>query len=237
MNEQSPYERKYIDHFIQADIIGRLVMSATPLRFSQLKEDGVENSLFMYHANKLLRRGVIEKAGDKGFALTRKGARWANLTGATIANPKPLPRPLVQFLIHSGGALLLARRKGSLGELLNKYMLPGGLHIFGKTADETARVLLEGYYERALETKFITEAEIITEDDEFTHHVISHIFKVELTEQIIPQDHELFAYEWHALDDITGDNPDFTDTSTLFFANNLRENSFSPREFIRQSVS
>lgn len=208
--------KQYIDHFLQAQIIQQLAVSEKPLRFSELKEDGVENSLFMYHANKLIDRGLVAKQED-GFQLTEKGARWANYANANLLNREALPKPLVQCIINSKGSVLIANRTGSMKELLNEYMLPGGLHHFGRSAEENMNLFLQRLFDESVDIpNLITMAEvIIAHNDEFVHHTISHIFRLELPSQYVPKNTEKFEYRWVDIDSVKTTNPDFSNSQIV----------------------
>lgn len=189
--------KQYVDHFLQREILDRLSTSDTPIRFSDLKEDGIENSLFMYHANKLIDRGLVEKQQD-GFQLTTKGARWINFNDSNLLNKEVLPRPLVQCIITANGSVLIANRTGSMKEHLNEFMLPGGLHHLGKSAEESISLFFHGLFTESIETPSlisVVEA-IITNDDEFVHHTISHLFVLSLPSLYLPKNNEKFEYMW-----------------------------------------
>lgn len=172
--------KQLVDHHLQAEILKRLSCADTSLRFSKLKEAGIENSLFMYHANKLIDRELIAKT-DNGFELTTKGARWSNHAGLLTNFHAETPRPLIQFIIEGpNDTILVVSRVGHIKELLNAYMLPGDIYHYGLSLDENAFEYLRKLFgNQKFEPKLITIADFIQRyDDGFTHHVISHIFKV-----------------------------------------------------------
>lgn len=208
--------KQYVDHFLQAQIIQQLAASDSPVRFSDLKENGVENSLFMYHANKLIDRGLIEKYNG-GFQLTTKGARWANFTNSNLLSRVALPKPLVQCIIKAEDSVLIANRTGSMKDLLNKYVLPGGLHHFGKSAEESATLFLQKLFAGSVGTpSLITVADvIITHNDEFVYHTISHIFTVTLSGKIDPENTDKYEYNWVDIGSVKGTNPMFKDSQIV----------------------
>lgn len=208
-----------INHFIQAEIISRLAAADRPLRFSELKERGIENSLFMYHANKLIDRGIIAKTSE-GFTLTVKGGRWANYAGVFHGFDVLTPRPLVQFIItDSNGNVLLARRKGQLRQILNDYLLPGNIYRHGFSMEENAAMILQELFEESseLSPELLTIADIrITSEDGFTNHVISHIFTLRVlgtTPSTKP--HHLFGVEWVSKDSIVPSNQRYKKSPSL----------------------
>lgn len=188
--------QQYVDHYLQAEVIQQLLVSNRPLKFSELKEEGVDNSLFMYHAKKLEERGLIRRAEGR-FHLTPKGARWANYAGQSF-NKSPVPRVLVQCIIRSGDKVLLASRTGSMKDLLNEYVLPGRKHDYGISAKDVAEDLLKDLFtESCPPPDILTVAEVIVEhSDKFTHHSISHIHEVVLPDIYQPNRIEKFEYSW-----------------------------------------
>jgi ADP-ribose pyrophosphatase YjhB (NUDIX family) len=234
MNED-PVSRMYVDHYLQMAILSRLSEADKPLRFSELKEDGIENSLFMYHANKLMARRAIEK-DDGGYRLTANGARWVNSIGRGMMSPQVTVKPLIQLVIRdNAGNLLLSGRKGQLKGLLNDYMLPGGLHKIGKSADEnaaniTAKILKNS----SAALRFLTVAESInTYADGFTYHSISHIYAVDVDSLTETIGDDRFEFKWVSLSEIKADNPLFA--SSLFvpnFVEKLQNNTLQQREVI-----
>lgn len=207
---------QYVDHFLQAQIMQQLVASENPIRFSELKEDGIENSLFMYHVNKLIDRGLIEKH-QGGFRLTTKGARWVNYAGPNLLKKELTPRPLVQCTILSDNSILVAKRTGSLKNYLNEYMLPGGLHHAGRSAKENIRIVVDNLFNREmLEPSFVSIAESMIEyEDGFVHHTISHIFELTLPEQYAAINTDQFEYNWMDLSKITKTNPEFKNSQIV----------------------
>lgn len=202
---------KPVDHFLQAEIISRLAKSDGPVRFSELKDAGIENSLFMYHANKLIKRGLIQKE-RRGFSLTMKGARWANYVD-TSYNLTPLtPRPLVQFIIEDTAQnVLLGVRRGSLKQHLNDYLLPGNIYRHGLPLADNVTLILKELFrgDCTLAIEPVTIADVIhTADDGFVSHVICYILRVKTnSEKTQPLGHPLFTTEWVPASGINRENP------------------------------
>jgi len=213
------HAHSYIDHFLQADILSKLALSERPIRFSELKEDGIDNSLFMYHANKLITRGLVEKSDD-GFTLTLKGVRWVNYAGVFHGFSITTPRPLVQFIIQDAqDNVMLAVRKGQLRQQLNDYLLPGNIYRYGASLDANAILILEELFGKTAPSNatFLTAAEIIYEfEDGFIHHVISHIFTLKLSSNTPPtHEHPLFDVIWTPIEMIKSSNPQYAKSTFL----------------------
>ena len=201
-----------IDHHIQANILSKLADASSAVRFTDLKDDGVENSLFMYHANKLIKRGLIAKNPD-GFRLTLLGARWVNSVSPDSFKLKPTVLPLVQFIItDSQGNVLLSRRKGQLRELINDYAIPGGLHRSGATAGETATNILSSWFpDQELSPKLLSIAEVIHSfaEDPIVHHSLTHIYSVTTESITLPEESPRFSFEIVPIQAINATNPQF----------------------------
>lgn len=190
------------DHYLQLDIIRKLYASDSPLSFSRLKDDGIENSLFMYHMNKLISRKVVDKYQD-GFALTKAGAYWANNSGLGTLNPVATPKVLVQLLIFSedNSKILLSKRKGSASELINHYILPG-------KAVEVGTSHLERAKQYAVELGVNSELsysgvyEFIRRHDSFSYHNVAFVYTAQQSNVDLPQGEEFYEYRWVLLQEI-----------------------------------
>ena len=230
----------YVDHYLQTAILSRLSDADGPLRFSELKEDGIENSLFMYHANKLIARGAITK-DDDGFHLTANGARWVNSIERNMKNVQSTVKPLIQLVIRdSKGNILISSRKGQLKELLNDLMLPGGLHKTGESADENAATITAKILkDPSPVARFLTVIESInTYPDGFIYHSISHVYTIDVDIHPETVEDDRFELKWMPLSEINTNNPLFA--SSLFvlkFIEKLQNNTLQPREVIRISYT
>ncbi len=112
-----------IDHHIQQTMINRLAESSGPVKYNDLKGNETENSLFSYHLNKLIYRGIVQKS-DNGYTLTVEGARWLNDNGV-VMRAKKAPRVFVALVIHDGkSSYLIGQRTGQFKVAINDYILP-----------------------------------------------------------------------------------------------------------------
>lgn len=142
------------DHHLQDKIVTALVDGKK--RFSDLVPDGLENSMFMYHMNKLLRNGTVQKNGDL-YSLTDAGAKKYNAR-FRLHDPLELPTLLVQYLVIKDDVVLVSHRRTALKENLNEYMLPGGNHFFLSSSRTSAmknaklRGLIAGEFLFSVET-------------------------------------------------------------------------------------
>jgi len=102
-----------LDHHLQREIVFKLAFTPSA-RFSDLKPGDVENKLFTYHLQKVLKEGYVIKSEDGLYTLTPEGRRLS--TGVLDDHQKlVVERPLsVLFLIvrrKSDGAWLLYERQ------------------------------------------------------------------------------------------------------------------------------
>lgn len=61
-------------HFIQEQIIKKLIGAETFAKYSELRVEGIENDLFNYHLQKLVALGFIDKS-ELGYRLSAEGTR------------------------------------------------------------------------------------------------------------------------------------------------------------------
>jgi ADP-ribose pyrophosphatase YjhB (NUDIX family) len=202
-----------VDHYIQADILRALYVASVPLSFTVLKEDGIENSLFMYHMNKLIGRGVVEKAKEGGFQLTVKGTIWVNNMGEESIQPEMRPKILINFVVTtpSKARFLLARRRGIPAEHLNEYLFPGGLLKFGVSMDESARSILQKRSLDLAEPVCLGMQEFINTNDDFVYHSVNVMYELILSQEVVLETDARYDYVWCDANDVLS----FSDDSPL----------------------
>jgi len=140
-----------IDHHLQKTILESLASSDDLVRYGDLKPGDIENSLFSYHLNKLIDRGMVDKSDD-GYALSIEGARWLNDNGLTL-RAKELPRVMVALVVQNeAGLYLVGQRLGQFKTMINDYMLP--------TVQYTSDVDLEQQTDEAM-ARYLLAAQIV----------------------------------------------------------------------------
>lgn len=223
-----------IDHHLQNSILHKLAQSDEPVRFSNLKDARVENSLFAYHANKLIARGMIEKTGE-GFTLTASGARWINSMDEDLKSVKSTPKPLLQLVVRHENKVLLSKRTGQLTALLNTYMFPGGLYKAGKGLDENlSNILTKLFGLNHYKPQLISLIDSISHyQDGYVHHSLSHIYVLDLHEHITPPSDGAFQFEWVDSRTIVPTNPQFAQSLFVpLLLQRIHDNSLLPRDDI-----
>lgn len=129
-------------HRIQNHIISQLI-SATNLRYADIKPAEVEGNLFMYHLRQLLNAGLVQKRIDGRYELSPEGQLYADRLSLQTLAPRAQPRivTLVACQNQSGEYLLYRRRRQPLiGMVGFPY---GKIHLGEAIAVAAARELQE----------------------------------------------------------------------------------------------
>lgn len=200
-----------IDHFIQLDILRKLLDTSEPQSFSHLKDPAIDNSLFSYHMNKLINRQLVEKNGSTGYKLTSKGARLLLWTNEQIS-PTLEPRHLINFYVtNENNEVLITRRKGAAKDLLNTHLLPGGMSQYGNPQPSTIENLSNQLFGSILSTEYVCLYEcIVSYKDGFVSHRLISLYKaLEAPTQL----HDDARYEsaWVSIDRILSKSHEFAD--------------------------
>lgn len=181
-----------IDHHIQAKILQRLFSGDSPVSFSDLKPNDIENSLFMYHMRKLEDRGLITRA-NKGFLLTPNGARWVNFSSPQTMKNKLVPRMLINLIIttKNGDKVVVSKRTSAVSQYLTRYLLPSGFHIYDVPIQEAAKTICGWTVGVTTELEYIGTYEIIYRfKDGYVHHWVLPTFHGVMDETTLPaQEH------------------------------------------------
>lgn len=130
-------------HHIQLQILTRLMqIEPDHQRYSELMIPGIENDLFNYHLQNLVKKGYIEKA-NSSYALTEEGKKVISKLDA-LGNPKQFFKVSVTVAVFRNNytELLVQRRTrnpfyGDITTIAGK-VLPGE-----KIVDAARRKLLE----------------------------------------------------------------------------------------------
>jgi hypothetical protein len=221
------------DHYLQLDILRKLYTATAPLNFTSLKDDGIDNSLFMYHMNKLIARNIVQKSED-GFMLTKAGAVWLNATGIDSLTPLMYPKVLVHLLVTCGDSVLTGKREGAPATLLNNFLLPGTAARMG-----TPLTVAANNYATSLgiytAVTYTGQYEHIQENSDFLYHSIGFVYAVALEtkpEILSPSEH--YSYQWLAIDEAIGLQNEPLLTSVL--STYLDEGSFNQLRIISKEA-
>jgi 8-oxo-dGTP pyrophosphatase MutT (NUDIX family) len=186
-----------VEHHIQRDILDRLT-HASSLRFSELKPDGMESNIFMYHLKQLMRDGYVQKT-DEGYLLTTAGLSYVDLLSGENQRPRPQPKLIAILALHdAAGRWLLAERK--IQPYFKTRMFPSGKQHRGETSAEHAvRELAEktGLENNSLVRKGSAEILIHDAENALITHVVAQVYTGELSPDTLLPETDRFRYVWH----------------------------------------
>ncbi|HEX3568880.1 MAG TPA: NUDIX domain-containing protein [Candidatus Saccharimonadales bacterium] len=129
------------EHHIQKEIVRRL-MYAVSLRFSELKPDGLESNIFMYHLKQLMAAGAVEKS-DGAYRLTTEGLRYVDRFSASRGRLREQPKiiSLLRMQDAEGSSLLWRRAKQPFIDRVDAVQ--GKLHVGESLLEAATRELAE----------------------------------------------------------------------------------------------
>jgi ADP-ribose pyrophosphatase YjhB (NUDIX family) len=189
-----------IDHHIQREILTRL-MSATSLRFSELKPDGMESNIFMYHIKQLQKSGFIEKSNIR-YQLSALGLGYVDTLSTKNHKPRRQPKIVAMFVIfNKTHEVLLSRRLHQ--PFLGSYTFPCGKQHFGETINE--HVLREKQEKLGFDVTLTYKGQLeslIEQLNEPILHTVNYIFSgvSDCTVPISPD--ERFELSWQPIDTV-----------------------------------
>jgi ADP-ribose pyrophosphatase YjhB (NUDIX family) len=187
-----------IEHHIQREIIDRL-MRAENLRFKDLKPDGMESNIFMYHLKRLTKEGFVTKA-DPGYVLAPKGIQYVD--NLSPASSKPIAQPkaiCILYIKNKAGNILVAQKKAQ--PFIGKYMLPSGKQRLDESVQQhVSRELQEKFnITRQAVRRGVTEVMLYDAPSRvLLTHVIGQVYEVEVTGANIPSETDRYTYTWHS---------------------------------------
>ena len=186
-----------IEHHIQRGILGRLTHAAA-LRFSDLKPQGMESNIFMYHLKQLIAQGYVSKV-DGVYHLATQGLSY--IDGLSTENHKPRPQPkLIAILALSDGSgkWLLAKRK--IQPYIDTYMFPSGKQHRGESSAEHAvRELQEktGWDGVPLTYRGVIDVQISDTQGALITHAVATVYEGMTAAPALPPETERFTFAWY----------------------------------------
>lgn len=186
-----------IEHHIQREILDRLAHAAQ-LRFSELKPDGMESNIFMYHLKQLMKSGYVEK-DDVIYRLAAKGLSYVDGLSARNQRPRPQPKLIAIIALSDGaGKWLLAERK--IQPYIGTRMFPSGKQHRGETSAEHAvRELQEKTGLKGGELIHCGMADIQITDAAgvLLTHAAAQVYTGGVASGALPPESDRFRYVWH----------------------------------------
>lgn len=186
-----------IEHHIQREIIDRL-MRAKHLRFKELKPEGMESNIFMYHLKQLIRQEFVAKT-DGGYTLAPKGLTYVDNLSSDSNKPKLQPKAICIIMVKDKtGKYLLAERKTQ--PFIGLHMLLSGKQRIDETIDQHIARELQEKLNVVLPYQRRGVAEIVlydTDSQTLLTHVVGQVYEVSVDNLELPQENNRFRYAWH----------------------------------------
>ncbi len=190
------------EHHIQRRIYNRLV-GAESLRYSELRPDGLEANLFMYHLKELIKMGLVEKI-DGGYSLTKSGRSTATRFSIKEQGIRIMPSTLSILDIRSeDGQNLLYRRRRQ--PYIDKLGYPSGkIHLGDNLRTAAERELAEKTSYDLKEVKLTYRGVfnlVEYEGGELKNHIIGHVWSGIVNEKPLFNNHagETLWADWRDL--------------------------------------
>lgn len=188
-----------VEHHIQREILDRL-MRTKSLRFSELKPDGMESNIFMYHVRQLQRVGYLTKNEQGGYQLEPAGLSYVDsLQGSNNMKPTRQPKIIaILALQNSAGQWLLVKRKTQ--PYINEYMFLSGQQHFDESLLQQAERELAAKHMNVINLAYRGVADIqILQKGSILTHAVAHVHSGTY-DGPIPKEDAQFVYEWHVID-------------------------------------
>lgn len=162
-------------NWIQQHVLIELTRHPTR-HYSQLRPDGVEGNLFLYHLSGLIKEGLVEKTG-RDYHLSVQGLRTAGLLSLDTGRERRQPKILNAIICtDQAGRQLLSRwhRQPNTG----RVSFPHGMMHYGMPhLDMAERELAE---KAGLTAKLSYRGEVYVRGlsgNEIDRHMLIHLFK------------------------------------------------------------
>lgn len=171
-------------HWIQKYILRQLATSEI-CRYSQLKPDGVEGNLFMYHLRVVTREGYVQKVAD-GYQLTASGKQFVDRISMEKFQPRIQPKIVTLLIVKNPQGQLLLWRRNKQPFIHKVGFITGKIHL-GESINEAANREL---YEKAGLTAKLRHAGdgylTVYEEQELISQVMFHCFSGKIASSEIP---------------------------------------------------
>ena len=162
-------------HPYRRHILHELALSSGARRFSELKPEGTESNVFIYHLKKLVAEGFIKKL-ERGYCLAAAGKRYVEKLSMASFEPRLQPKIVTLVICKDaqGRHLLYTRKRQPFYALVG---FPYGKVHFGETVAEAAvRELRE---KTGLSARLVHRGEVylvIRANGELISHMLCHVF-------------------------------------------------------------
>ena len=193
-------------HHIQREILRSLLL-VPDARFKDLKPDGLESNIFMYHLKTLIKDGLVEKV-QNGYALTYKGKQFVDRSNLVSLKIRVQPKTITILAIQNkaGKQLILERLHQPF---INHKGFPSGKIHYGESLQDAALRELE---EKAgfTDTTLVFRGNFVMRyfnDKEVVNHIIGYVFSgtVDTVEPLLFE-RPYFKCYWGDKDELYVDN-------------------------------
>ncbi len=189
-------------HWIQKHIMQEL-STHVDRRYSELKPDGVDGNLFMYHMKQLQSGGYVDKQANS-YGLSTKGKQFASRMSLRQGKEQLQPKITVMIACRNNdGDCLLYRwnRQPYIGLV----SLPFSKLRFGDSLAQTLADTLA--YKGGLKGDFAYAGDVYLmakgDDGEVTDHTLVHVYRVTATQPVeVATNDKIGTYFWGQLADI-----------------------------------
>lgn len=156
-------------------------------RYSQLKPEGVEGNLFMYHLRVVTRDGYVQKVAG-GYQLTASGKQFVDRISMEKFQPRIQPKIVTLLIVKNLQGQLLLWRRNKQPFIHKVGFITGKIHL-GEGIDQAANRELQ---EKAGLTAQLHHAGdgylTVYEDRELISQVLFHCFVGETSTSDIPEE-------------------------------------------------
>jgi ADP-ribose pyrophosphatase YjhB (NUDIX family) len=191
---------------MQRDILRRL-LTAPMLRFKDLKPQGMESNIFMYHLKTLIKQDLLYKT-DAGYTLTSKGKHFVDRTNLQSLSIRIQPKLItILFIERPDGKMAILERLHQ--PFLDYKGFPSGKVHYGESlSDAATRELHEktGLSGVGLDLRgtFIMR---FTNGDEVVNHIIGYVYSGSVANKVeLDFENQYFRSYWGKKEELFTDN-------------------------------
>ena len=161
-------------HHIQLKVLHKLTLNEQA-RYSQLKPDGVESNLFIYHLKRTIADKLVVKNDDGTYSLSQKGVAYSDKVSLSSFKLRSQPK-IVNLLACTNwsGQWLLYKRKHQ--PFIGRVGFPYGKIHLGETIKQSSERELQEKTD--LKTSLVHRGDVyvtVYEGDEIITHTLFHV--------------------------------------------------------------
>ena len=169
-------------------------------KFSEMRPEKVDSNLYNYHLRALIKDNYIEKIDGKGYRLTPRGLRFADLVSPKTFQTQLQAKTIIMMLVkNKKGELLLWKRKKQ--PFIDSWTLPNGKTHY---EDPSLAVSVERDCQKFFDNKPISYSHIgvVEVNAKVKGQVISHIIAQLYSVEISPESPVPGQAQWFSPEDV-----------------------------------